>query len=771
MPNWYASSTGDSLLQSNAETYVTGNISTSSTYYVSFLNTETGCASSRIPVLAQIHAKPAQPFGSDGIRCGIGSILLSASTTSANTIDWYTTLTGDVLVKTSDTLFNTPTLSATTTYFAATRNLITGCVSASRTAVVASVFNAVLPFAPIGNSASRCGFGSINISAQAIPGTTIDWFSSPIGGFPILSGSNNYIALNLSNTTTYYAQARDTNTGCFSASRTAVVAIIKQISSSITNKSVCANLLPYTWNGLSFSAAEIYSTTLINAAGCDSIANLNLTEAFVNNNSKLFVSANTVTIGNVVTFSAYDSIYTINIPASKDNSIYMDASNNSNGVGTSLFVGNNGTNSPRRSLIKFDLTTIPAGSAIKNVNLKLNCNTSGSLGIVSIYKLLTNWGEGTSNATASGGGGGGVMSTLNDATWNCNLANGAGGCNSLWLNPGGDYYITPSASTAVSASNINYNWTDVNMLPTVQSWVNNSSENFGWMIKGAEDAAGTAKRFGSRENADFSQRPLLTVNYLETGLNYTFIVNGVTVQSGPLNVFSSSALHNGDVVFCSITKNNNSCASITNSVLMNIIDTTRATLNVKAYLQGSYLGSGLMRSTLHDLEISRDATATDSVEINLWSISSLSNPTPDFTSKAILHNNGIATVVFPEYTLGKSYYVAIKHRNSVETWSASPILLNFMTNYDFTNNLNSAYGDGVNPTMKQANDGKLLLYSGDTNKDGAIDISDMQITVNDASNFLFGYNSSDCNGDGGTDISDMQLIENNAGLFIFYARP
>jgi hypothetical protein len=47
----------------------------------------------------------------------------------------------------------------------------------------------------------------------------------------------------------------------------------------------------------------------------------------------------------------------------------------------------------------------------------------------------------------------------------------------------------------------------------------------------------------------------------------------------------------------------------------------------------------------------------------------------------------------------------------------------------------------------------------------------MQITENDASQFVFGYYNSDCTGDASSDISDMQIIENNAGLFIFYARP
>jgi hypothetical protein len=64
-----------------------------------------------------------------------------------------------------------------------------------------------------------------------------------------------------------------------------------------------------------------------------------------------------------------------------------------------------------------------------------------------------------------------------------------------------------------------------------------------------------------------------------------------------------------------------------------------------------------------------------------------------------------------------------------------------------------------------------LIYSGDLNQDGAVDIFDIQVAENAASNFEFGYNVSDCNGDGSSDIFDMQIVENNATLFVFYSRP
>ena len=49
---------------------------------------------------------------------------------------------------------------------------------------------------------------------------------------------------------------------------------VNHFVTSTTNKTVCNNQLPYTWNGNSYAAGGIYKVTLKSAAGCDSIASL-----------------------------------------------------------------------------------------------------------------------------------------------------------------------------------------------------------------------------------------------------------------------------------------------------------------------------------------------------------------------------------------------------------------------------------------------------------------------------------------------------------------
>ena len=46
---------------------------------------------------------------------------------------------------------------------------------------------------------------------------------------------------------------------------------------STTDLTICENDLPYSWNGLTFNAAGSQAATLVSAAGCDSVATLNLT--------------------------------------------------------------------------------------------------------------------------------------------------------------------------------------------------------------------------------------------------------------------------------------------------------------------------------------------------------------------------------------------------------------------------------------------------------------------------------------------------------------
>ena len=195
------------------------------------------------------------------------------------------------------------------------------------------------------------------------------------------------------------------------------------------------------------------------------------------------------------------------------------------------------------------------------------------------------------------------------------------------------------------------------------------------------------------------------------------------------------------------------------------------TLNLNLYLQGYYLNNGQMNATLYDNGTSADTLATDSIIVSLWNTDSLNNPNPAYSLKTLLKKNGQATASFSGVNRTKQYYISIRNRNSLETWSSIPLNLQAIANYNFSDSMNRAYSNGTNSPMQALGNNRYGLFSGDVNQDGTIDFLDLQDAENKSAEFSFDYDKTDLNGDGATDLIDLQIAENNGSLFIFYARP
>jgi hypothetical protein len=200
------------------------------------------------------------------------------------------------------------------------------------------------------------------------------------------------------------------------------------------------------------------------------------------------------------------------LQASQDNTIYSDLTANSNGAGENFTAGTIVTGSIRRGLLRFDLSSLPAGATVTSVSLRLVVNKSASVASapVFLYALNSAWGEGASQATTLGDGQG-VAAQAGDATWVCSFSDGAGGCTTAWT-PGGTFQPTLSASTTVGAPGA-YTWSGSQVLANVQGWVNSASSNYGWIIRGDEATPQSARRFASRTNAVAADRPTLTITY------------------------------------------------------------------------------------------------------------------------------------------------------------------------------------------------------------------------------------------------------------------
>ena len=201
---------------------------------------------------------------------------------------------------------------------------------------------------------------------------------------------------------------------------------------------------------------------------------------------------------------------TMQFGASKDNTLYEDAADLSNGAGERFFAGIAGgpVYPIRRGLVAFDVSAIPEGATIDAVRLTLYMSkTPAGVEPVALHRVLADWGEGTSVGGSEEGMGG--AATLGDATWEYRFFN-----TDTWATDGGDFIPIASASQLIGGIGF-YTFTSTqDLVADVQHWLDNPALNFGWILIGDEAAAvATVKRFDSKDNSVAENRPVLEVDF------------------------------------------------------------------------------------------------------------------------------------------------------------------------------------------------------------------------------------------------------------------
>jgi hypothetical protein len=231
-----------------------------------------------------------------------------------------------------------------------------------------------------------------------------------------------------------------------------------------------------------------------------------------------------LTIGGLVSAQAQT---VVSVSALQDTSIFQSGTSNSDGGGPGIFAGTNGAGSPRRGLLQFNLSSIPAGATVTNVQLTLTLGQfSGAYtsGTIDLYDLTKAWTQGTveSGASSIGGTGSGAAANAGDATWTDEYYSSTSP--TLWTTAGGDHSSTLSGALAVTNATQNVSYTapsTAQLVADVQGWLNNPSTNFGWeLINADESDSSTVFGFYSSEwdNAHFggssTQVPALQVTYI-----------------------------------------------------------------------------------------------------------------------------------------------------------------------------------------------------------------------------------------------------------------
>lgn len=151
------------------------------------------------------------------------------------------------------------------------------------------------------------------------------------------------------------------------------------------------------------------------------------------------------------------------------------------GSATTMQVYNWSPSWSQRIVIKFDISSLPAGATISSASLRLiPTNTSGYDRTYAAHRITDSWAEGTVT----------------------------------WTNTGSDYDGTATDNQLVDYDGgvpDSVNW---DVTSDVQDFVDGTETNYGWLIKDNPET-GTSRwwQFGTKENATSANRPILRVIY------------------------------------------------------------------------------------------------------------------------------------------------------------------------------------------------------------------------------------------------------------------
>lgn len=236
---------------------------------------------------------------------------------------------------------------------------------------------------PVADADTICAGGSTSFTAS---GNNIQWYADATTT-TVLSTGATFVTPPLSSTTSYFATASDP--GCVESARTEFVVLVNQPTSSTEIVSVCSD---YVWpvDGMTYAATGMYTATIPNAAGCDSVITLDLTvlgsvtgtDVITSCDSLEWIDGNTYYADNntatfmLTTTLGCDSLVTLNLTIVNSTSVtetasscgdYVWAANgqtyNATGIYTATFVNAAGCD----SVVTLDLTINVATTSTETV--------------------------------------------------------------------------------------------------------------------------------------------------------------------------------------------------------------------------------------------------------------------------------------------------------------------------------------------------------------------------------------------------------------------
>ncbi|GBL34760.1 platelet binding protein GspB [Filimonas sp.] len=614
-------------------------------------------------------------------------------------------------------------------------------------------------------------FSLVNVSDTNLLNTVSDSATINIKSTSTSTQSASACSSYIWNGTTYTTSGTKTWTGTNAAGCDSVATLNLTIKQPTTSTTTVSNCVSYTWNGTTYSASGVYTASFTNAAGCDSVATLNLTikqattsTTTVSNCVSYTWNGTTYSASGVYTASltnaaGCDSIATLNLTIKQATTSTATVSNCVSYIW-------NGTTYTASGTYTWTGTNAAGCDSVATLNLTIKQATTSTTTVSNCVSYIWN---GTTY-TASG-----------TYTW---TGTNAAGCDSVaTLN----LTIKQATTSTTTVSNcVSYTWNGTTYT---------ASGTYTWT---GTNAAGCDSIATLNLTINYSTSSSVTVSQLGC---YTWSLNAVTYTvSGNYSLTYTNAL---------------GCDSI---VTLNLTITPGVYLNAKAILSGPYVtAAALMHDSLRVnglipttepytaspynktavggasgetvsnviLNVSGNNAIVDWVFIELRDAAS--NGTVIANKRALIQRDGdivsstdgVSHVYFPTVYNG-NYYVSIKHRNhlgvmSLNTLSFSGCSTQFV---DFTTSAPVYTAPCSNPVQRKqiglvytlwagdANNNKNVKYNGLSNDKDALIYVVGASTPNISNNGV--YRMEDVNLDGkvrynNTD-NDRSVILNNVGV-------
>lgn len=217
---WYLVATGGVPISGQTSNiFTTPTLTASTIYYVAINNGL--CESGRQAISVNVSTPPAVSSVTDASGClPFASVTLSATGGSNGQYRWYTVASGGTaIVGEVNSVYTTPSLSATTSYYVSINN---GICESARATVTASIVP--VPNIPAATGAIGCPNTSFTLKATGASNGQYRWYTTASGGNAITGEVNSsFTTPSLAISTNYYVSVSN---GICESSRTLVTATV-----------------------------------------------------------------------------------------------------------------------------------------------------------------------------------------------------------------------------------------------------------------------------------------------------------------------------------------------------------------------------------------------------------------------------------------------------------------------------------------------------------------------------------------------------------------